>query len=73
VWNHTVEAVVVSVDELSVGDYDYACIVYDIRGNFARDDVMVTVQAQAGIPLVLISVVAGAGILVVLAVVCRRR
>ncbi|MGY5856416.1 MAG: hypothetical protein RTS72_07425 [Candidatus Thorarchaeota archaeon] len=73
VWNHTVEAVVVSVDELSAGDYDYTCIVYDIRGNFARDDVMVTVQAEAGIPLVLISVVAGAGILVVLAVVCRRR
>jgi hypothetical protein len=73
VWNHTVEAVIVSVDELSAGDYDYTCIVYDIRGNFARDDVMVTVQAEAGIPLVLISVVAGAGILVILAVVCRRR
>ncbi len=72
-WNHTVEAVVISVDDLSGGEYNYACIVYDIRGNFARDDVIVTVQAPMVFPLVLISVVAGGVILVIVAVVLRRR
>jgi hypothetical protein len=72
-WNITNEAITIVVDGLAVGDYNFTLVVQDIRGNSASDEVMVTVQAPTVLPLVLISVVVGAGILIVLAVVCRRR
>lgn len=72
-WNLTSEAIVEIVDHLTVGNYNYTLIVYDVRGNSASDTVMVTVQPATSMPLVLISVLAGVGVFVVVVAVFRRR
>ena len=74
-WNMTSEAITVVVDNLEPGGYNYTLVVYDVRGFSISDEVMVTVALQAPtiLPLVLISVVAGGVILVIVAVVYRRR
>lgn len=45
-WNTTGEAIVLSVDDLSPGIYNYSIIVYDTSGNLDYDNVFVTVIAS---------------------------
>jgi hypothetical protein len=46
-WNESSEHVVISLDGLAVGVYNYTCVVYDEAGNYAADTVMVTVNEVA--------------------------
>jgi hypothetical protein len=71
-WNSSPEAIIAFVDGLSVGEYNYTLVVYDVRGNSASDEVMVRVESQTVLPWIMISVVAGV-VLVIAAVVFRRR
>jgi len=45
-WNSTGEAITIVIDGLSLGEYNYTLVVYDIRGNSDSDEVMVTVHTQ---------------------------
>ena len=76
-WNLTSEAIVAIVDGLTLGEYNYTLVVYDVRGNSASDEVMVTVESVTTPPWFMISVVAGGlvvgGMLIVIAAVVFRR
>jgi hypothetical protein len=71
-WNHTSEAITVVVDGLAAGEYNYTIIVYDVRGNYALDSVMVRVESVTVLSWILVSVVGGI-VIVMAAVVVRRR
>ncbi|MFW9869132.1 MAG: Ig-like domain-containing protein [Candidatus Thorarchaeota archaeon] len=43
-WNDTSEHIVIDVDGLAAGSYNYPCVVYDDAGNIAADTVIVTVN-----------------------------
>jgi hypothetical protein len=43
-WNSTTEHIIVHLDGLTSGEYNYTCVVYDEGGNSAFDMVMVTVN-----------------------------
>ncbi|MFW9786162.1 MAG: Ig-like domain-containing protein [Candidatus Thorarchaeota archaeon] len=43
-WNATSEHIVISLDGLAVGTYNYTCVVYDEAGNSVSDTVLVTVN-----------------------------
>jgi plastocyanin len=43
-WNSTSETISYSLDGLSVGEYNYTCIVWDAVGNSVSDSVIVTVS-----------------------------
>jgi len=45
-WNESSEHLVIDVDGLDVGLYNYTCVVYDDAGNSASDTVFVTVNAE---------------------------
>ncbi|TFH08335.1 MAG: hypothetical protein E4H14_06630 [Candidatus Thorarchaeota archaeon] len=49
-WNHTSEHLVMDLDGLAVGTYNYTCVVADDGGNTAVDTVIVTVSAEATTP-----------------------
>ncbi|MFW9965266.1 MAG: hypothetical protein ACFFCX_16960, partial [Candidatus Sifarchaeia archaeon] len=42
-WNSSDEAITISIDGLSLGSYNYNCIVKDVHGNSVSDEVQVTV------------------------------
>ncbi|MFW9840316.1 MAG: Ig-like domain-containing protein, partial [Candidatus Thorarchaeota archaeon] len=49
-WNDTSEHIILDVDGLAVGTYNYTCVVYDEAGNSATDTVIVTVDEVATTP-----------------------
>ncbi len=72
-WNSTGEAITVVVDGLNVGEYNYTLVVYDVRGNSASDEVVVTVHSHTasfddGL-LNYVSLIVIAGVIVVLLVI----
>jgi len=74
-WNSTTEDIIVSVDGHEVGEYNYTIIVADVAGNFASDEVIVTVEAPdmfGNLPLIAVFVVAGV-VIAIVAVVVRKR
>jgi hypothetical protein len=45
-WNSSSEHIVIALDGLSVGEYNYTCVVFDDAGNSFADTVIVTVNAE---------------------------
>jgi hypothetical protein len=43
-WNSTSEHIVINLEGLAIGEYNYTCVVYDDAGNSAVDTVIVTVN-----------------------------
>jgi len=46
VWGLPLESIIIPVDGLSPGDYNYTIVVTDVGGNSVSDSVIVTVEAQ---------------------------
>jgi hypothetical protein len=80
-WNASSEHIVVNLDGLIVGSYNYTCVVYDEGGNSAIDTVIVTVNDVVTTPttttttppppgdMTMLLVLAGAGVAVVIVVI----
>ncbi|MFW9835456.1 MAG: Ig-like domain-containing protein, partial [Candidatus Thorarchaeota archaeon] len=49
-WNATSEHIVISLDGLAVGTYNYTCVVFDEAGNSIADTVIVTVNEVVTTP-----------------------
>jgi len=73
-WNSTGEIVSISVDELPAGEYNFTLTVSDESGNTASDIVSVTITGAPMDTIVIIIMIGGvAVVLIVGAIVCRRR
>lgn len=86
IWNSSSEHIVVNLDNLAIGIYNYTCVVYDEAGNNFADTVIVTVNAEStetttptttpepndGDSLTIYLIVAGA-VLVFIVLVCILR
>ena len=84
-WNDTSEHILLDVDGLAVGEYNFTCVVYDEAGNTAADTVIVTVVASTTTPttsttgqpadltpLLVVVVVGAIGILLVVFVIMPK-
>jgi hypothetical protein len=49
-WNATSEHIVINLDGLAFGTYNYTCVVYDEAGNSVADTVIVTVNEVVTTP-----------------------
>ena len=49
-WNSSSEHIVIDLDDLAVGTYNYTCVVYDDAGNIHSDRVIVTVNEVVTTP-----------------------
>lgn len=82
-WNLTGEEIVVppaTIIERDVGVYNYTLVVYDVGGNSASDEVMVTIKPElvttpswVMISVIVGGLVVGGMLIVIAAVVLRRR
>jgi len=84
-WNDTSEHIILDVDGLAIGSYNYTCVVYDEAGNSVSDTVIVNVVAQPTspttsgtgppadlTPLLIVVVVGAVGILLVVFVIMPK-
>lgn len=71
-WNSSSEHIIIDLDDLAIGTYNFTCVVYDVVGNDIADTVIVTVTATTpgpGDPLGMILILAGVGAVAIIIIV----